>query len=60
MKMKNSKAWADKAPEADMASEEMDQHEVFENTFFHFIKALRVLLSDAATQCESMDNFNAP
>jgi hypothetical protein len=43
-----------------MASEEMDDHEVFENTFFYFTKALRVLSSDAATQCEDMGNYNTP
>lgn len=43
-----------------MASEEMDNQEVFENTFFYFTKALRVLSSDAATQCEEMVNYNTP
>jgi hypothetical protein len=43
-----------------MTSEEMDNHEVFENVFFYFTKALRVLSNDAATQCEEMGNYNTP
>jgi len=43
-----------------MASEEMDNHEVFENTSFYFTKALRVLSSNATTQCEVMGNYNTP
>lgn len=43
-----------------MASEEMDTHEVFENAFFYFIKSLRVLSSDAASQCADMGNYNTP
>jgi hypothetical protein len=43
-----------------MASEGIDDHEVFENTFFYFVKALRVLSSDAATQCRDMGNYNTP
>ena len=44
-----------------MTSKEMDDdHEVFENTFFYFVKALRVLSSDAATQCKEMESYNTP
>jgi hypothetical protein len=43
-----------------MASNEMSDREVFENTFHYFIAALRVLSSDAATQCKDMDNYNTP
>lgn len=43
-----------------MSSSEMSDHEVFENTFYYFVAALRILSSDAATQCKDLDNYNTP
>lgn len=43
-----------------MATEEMDDREEFENSFFYFTKALQVLSHDAATQCKEMGNHNTP
>jgi hypothetical protein len=43
-----------------MASEEMDDREVFENVFFYFTKALRTLSSDATVQCEQMGDCHVP
>ncbi|MDF4024645.1 hypothetical protein P3W24_06700 [Luteibacter sp. PPL201] len=43
-----------------MSSSEMSDHEVFENTFYYFVAALRILSSDAVTQCKDLDNYNTP
>jgi hypothetical protein len=36
----------------------MDAEEKYQNIFFHFIKALRVLAMDPEPQCEAEGNFN--
>ena len=43
-----------------MSFEENEAHDLFENAFFYYIKALRVLSYDAETQCEEMGNYNTP
>lgn len=43
-----------------MSSSEMSDQEVFENTFYYFITALRTLSRDAYSQCTDMDNYNTP
>ncbi|WP_250623301.1 hypothetical protein [Pinirhizobacter soli] len=43
-----------------MNSDSPGTHEVFENAFFYFIKALRVLACNAAKQCEEMEDCNTP
>jgi hypothetical protein len=40
------------------ASEE--EHDLFENALFQFVKAMHVLTHDAETQCEEMGNYNTP
>ena len=39
-------------------SEELTEQDWFENTFFYFIKALRLLELSAEEQCEWMGNYN--
>ena len=36
----------------------ISQDEAFHNSFFYFVKALNVMMLDAAAQCEAMGNFN--
>jgi hypothetical protein len=43
-----------------MDSTEMSDQEIFENTFFYFVKALRVLSLEAPLQCDEYNNYNAP
>lgn len=41
-----------------MENEESSTREEFENCFFYFLKALRVLSHDPDTQCREMENYN--
>ena len=43
-----------------MSPGQIEPSEEFENAFWYFLKALRVLSHDAEAQCEEMDNYNAP
>ena len=43
-----------------MTSENLDAREEFENCFFYFVKALRVLSHSSDTQCEEMGSYNTP
>jgi hypothetical protein len=43
-----------------MSPADMEEQELFENAFFYYVKALRVLSHDAETQCEEMGNYNTP
>jgi hypothetical protein len=49
---------ASQESEFPMANEPMSLEESFHNCFLYFMKALDVLASDAAEQCEAMGNFN--
>jgi hypothetical protein len=43
-----------------MSADNVNSREEFENCFFYFVKALRVLSHDSATQCEEMGSYNTP
>lgn len=43
-----------------MSIEGDDAQDNFENSFWYYVKALRVLSHDAETQCEEMGNYNTP
>jgi len=38
--------------------EKLSEKEAFANAYYYFVRALEVLAADAATQCDSMGNFN--
>jgi hypothetical protein len=37
-----------------------EEHDLFENSFFYYVKALLILSHNADTQCEEMGNYNTP
>lgn len=43
-----------------MSVEGDEAHDLFENSFYYYVKALRVLSHDAETQCAEMGNYNTP
>jgi hypothetical protein len=43
-----------------MSSTELDDRESFENVFHYFLTTLRVLVSDAVSQCHAMGTHNTP
>lgn len=43
---------------SDSGGEKLSEAEEFANAYFYFVKALKVLASDADAQCSSMSNYN--